>query len=286
MNRISVIASIIFCAFANIANAQETPGKQWEDPYATGFNKYSVRPIHTSDIMYKKTIIRAIDLREKQNLPMFSRNREISRLIIEATLAGTITPYMNDSLDNGNKLSIDEFNQLLIMPSDQPVYTPEDTLMMFQNEDYSYRMSSTGGDKFFATDIYQMEIKEEWLFDKQRSRQYFDIDAVTFYIPADHPSNIKGIQYALASYSYKELCEKLFKDNPKAVWFNPQNEKEHKNLADAFDLRLFSSYIIKVSNPKDSYLTDIYGGDQLKGLMASQWAAFELLEYEHNLWEF
>jgi gliding motility associated protien GldN len=285
MNKLSVIVSVIFCAVVSITNAQETPVKQWEDPYATGFNKYSVRPIHTSDIMYKKTVIRAVDLREKQNLPLFSRNREISRLIIDATLAGLITPYVNDSLDNGSKLTMDEFNEKLIMPSDQPSYTPEDTLMMWQNEDYSYRMSSSG-DKFFPTDIYQVEIKEEWLFDKQRSRQYFDIDAITFYIPADHPSNIKGIQYALASYSYKELCEKLFKDNPKAIWFNPENEREHKNLADAFDLRLFSSYIIKISNPKDAYLTDIYGGDQLKGLMASQWAAFELLEYEHNLWEF
>ncbi|HSY61283.1 MAG TPA: gliding motility protein GldN [Cytophaga sp.] len=284
MNKLSVIVSVIFCAFASIVNAQETPAKQWEDPYATGFNKYSVRPIHTSDIMYKKTIIRALDLREKQNLPLFSRNREFSRLIIDATLAGLITPYANDSLENGSQLSMDDFNAALIMPSDQPAYTPEDTLMMFQNEDYSYRATSTGGDKFFPTDIYQMEIKEEWLFDKQRSRQYFDIDAITLYIPAD--KNIKGIQYVLASYSYKELCEKLFKDNPKAIWFNPENEREHKNLADAFDLRLFSSYIIKVSNPKDSYLTDIYGGDQQKGIMASQWAAFELLEYEHNLWEF
>jgi gliding motility associated protien GldN len=233
--------------------------------------------------MYKKTLIRALDLREKQNLPLFSRNREFSRLVIDATVAGLITPYANDSLDNGSQLSMDDFNAALIMPSDQPVYTPEDTLMMFQNEDYSYRASG-GGDKFFPTDIYQLEIKEEWLFDKQRSRQYFDIIAITLFIPAD--KNIKGIQYVLASYSYKELCEKLFKGNPKAIWFNAENEQEHKNLADAFDLRLFSSYIIKVSNPKDQYLTDIYGGDQQKGIMASQWAAFELLEYEHNLWEF
>jgi gliding motility associated protien GldN len=286
MNKLSVIVSVILGSLATLANAQETPTKQYEDPYATGFNKYSVRPIHTSDIMYKKTIIRAIDLREKQNLPMFSRNREISRLIIEATLAGIITPYESDSLDNGDKLTMDRFQKVLLVPSDQPSYTPEDTAMMFANEDYSYREVSLGGDSFFPTDIYQMEIKEDWLFDRQRSRQYFDIIAITIYVPSDHPSNIKGIQYPIASYSYKELCEKLFKDNPKAIWFNPQNEREHKNLADAFDLRLFSSYIIKVSNPKDSYLTDIYGGDQQKGIMASQWAAFELLEYEHNLWEF
>jgi gliding motility associated protien GldN len=150
--------------------------------------------------------------------------------------------------------------------------------------DYSYREVSLGGDQFLPTDIYQFEIKEEWLFDKQRSRQYFDIIAITIYVPAEKTP--KGLQTIIASFSYKELVEKLFKDNPKAIWFNPENDKEHKNLADAFDLRLFSSYIIKVSNAKDAYLTDIYGNDQLKGLRASLWAAYELLEYEHNLWEF
>jgi gliding motility associated protien GldN len=115
---------------------------------------------------------------------------------------------------------------------------------------------------------------------------YYNILAVSLYVPADHPSNIRGIQTIVASFSYKELAEKLFKDNPKAVWFNPTNDAEHKNLADAFELRLFSSYILKVSNPNDAYLSDIYGGDQTKGIMASQWAAFDLLEYEHHLWEF
>jgi len=57
MNKLSVIVSIIFATLALCANAQETPAKQWEDPYATGFNKYAVRPIHNSDIMYKKNDI-------------------------------------------------------------------------------------------------------------------------------------------------------------------------------------------------------------------------------------
>ncbi|MFN8416657.1 MAG: gliding motility protein GldN [Cytophagaceae bacterium] len=287
MNKLSVIVSL-FCAFIGFtAVAQETATKQWEDPYATGFNKYAVRPVHLSDIMYIKTLVRALDLREKQNLPMFSKNREITRLLIEAVKSGTVTPYVNDSLDNGNKLTIDEFNKLMVIPSDQAELTPEEIEMMRANgEDVDALLAATSGNNFFPSDIYQLEIKEEWLFDKQRSRQYFDIIAITMYVPADHPSNIKGIQYPIASFSYKELCEKLFKDNPKAIWFNPENDREHKNLADAFDLRLFSSYIIKVSNPKDAYITDIYGGDQKKGIMASQWAAFTLLEYEHNLWEF
>ena len=139
---------------------------------------------------------------------------------------------------------------------------------------------------FFPKDLYQMQIREDLIFDKQRSRMYYDILAVTMFVPADHPDNIKGIEIPIASFSYKELHDKTFKDNPDAIWFNPFNDAEHRNLADAFELRLFSSYIIKVSNPNDEYLVDTYGGDPKVGIMASQWKAFELLEYEHNLWEF
>jgi hypothetical protein len=78
-----------------------------------GFNKYSVRPIHESDVMYQKTIIRAMDLREKQNKPMFSQNKWITKLIIEAVKRGDITPYTTDSLEEGSKLTIAEFTQAM-----------------------------------------------------------------------------------------------------------------------------------------------------------------------------
>jgi len=249
----------------------------------TGYNPLSVRPIHVSDIMWKKTLIRAIDLREKQNKPLFSRNREITRLLIDAVTKGDITPYANDSLDR--KITIDEFNENIKIPIEGGELTAEEKEIALANGDSS--VLQTGGPSYyFPTDLYQMEIKEDLIFDKQRSRLYYDIIAVTMYVPADHPQNVKGIQQVIASFSYKDLVEKVFKDNPKAIWFNVQNDQQHKNLADAFDLRLFSSYIIKVSNPNDSYLVDIYGGDQIKGIMSSQWAAMELLEFEHNLWEF
>jgi gliding motility associated protien GldN len=249
----------------------------------TGYNPLSVRPIHVSDIMWKKTLIRAIDLREKQNKPLFSRNREITRLLIDAVTKGDVTPYANDSLDR--KITIDEFNENIKIPIEGGELTAEEKEIALANGDSS--VLQTGGPSFyFPTDLYQMEIKEDLIFDKQRSRLYYDIIAVTMYVPADHPQNVKGIQQVIASFSYKDLVEKVFKDNPKAIWFNVQNDQQHKNLADAFDLRLFSSYIIKVSNPNDSYLVDIYGGDQIKGIMSSQWAAMELLEFEHNLWEF
>lgn len=249
----------------------------------TGYNPLSVRPIHVSDIMWKKTILRAIDLREKQNKPLFSRNREITRLLLDAVMKGDLTIYANDSLDR--KITIDDFNQAMLIPVEGGTMTEEEKQIALANGDSSV-LQSSGPAYYFPTDLYQLTIREDLIFDKQRSRLYYDIIALTMYVPADLPSNIKGIEQVVASFSYKELVEKVFKDNPKAIWFNVQNDQQHKNLADAFDLRLFSSYITKVSNPNDAYLVDIYGGDQQKGIMASQWAAMELLEFEHNLWEF
>ena len=87
----------------------------------TGYNPLSVRPIHVSDIMWKKTLLRAMDLREKQNTPLFSRNKEITKLILEAVAKGELTPYANDSLER--KLTIDEFNENLTVPAEGPVFT-------------------------------------------------------------------------------------------------------------------------------------------------------------------
>jgi gliding motility associated protien GldN len=248
-----------------------------------GYNKNSVRPIHVSDQMYRKTITRSLDLREKQNTPLFSLNKEVSRLLIDGVLKGALQPYENDSLNN--RLTVDDFNKKLETPASANI--PEDTVELYltYGEDWRNIVAAMKAEKYMPRDLYQLEIKEEITFDKQRSRLYYEIQSITLYIPSDNPKNIKMIQLPVASFSYKEVVENLLKDNPKAIWYNSQNDREHKNLADAFDLRLFSSYITKVSNPNDAYLTDIYQ-DQKKGIMAASWTAQEVLEYEHNLWEF
>ncbi|MGN6647885.1 MAG: hypothetical protein ACTHJT_15285 [Cytophaga sp.] len=40
--------------------------------------------------MYQKTVVRALDLREKQNGPIFSRNRKITALLINGVESGLI----------------------------------------------------------------------------------------------------------------------------------------------------------------------------------------------------
>ncbi|MEY5049295.1 MAG: putative gldN and/or gldO [Bacteroidota bacterium] len=239
----------------------------------SGYNAYSVRPVHESDVLYKKTVIRALDLREKQNLPMFSTNKEITRIILEAAKKGDIKIYMTDSLDQGRTMSKEDFAKKLMMPIAPDEESGEDTT------------GSGGGAplEYLPKQLYQMQMREDYIFDKQRSRAYHDIQCITMLIPSEF--NPKGIEEPIGTFKFKDLVE-VFKRDPRAIWFNPQNDSEHRNLVDAFDLRLFSSYIIKLSNPKDEFLVDVYSESQKQGIMSSYWKASDLMEYEHNLWEF
>ncbi len=247
------------------AQAQETE-------LYSGYDSMSTQKIHESDVMWSKGLTRRMDLREKPNEPLFAKGYEFTRLLIEAVNDSVITAYKDAEFSE--RLTKTEFLELMQLPE----FPEPDALEMEVS-------TNIQPDYFFPSDIYLMEIEEVMLFDKQRSRMYTDIQSITLFLSADHPDNLKGIDIPLATFSYKELSEKLFKDNANALWFNPYNDNAHLNLADAFELRLFHSHIIKVSNPNDYYLIDIYDGDPKAAQISSQMKAYELLEFESNLWE-
>ncbi|AII51660.1 gliding motility protein GldN [Hymenobacter sp. APR13] len=269
-----------------------------QEQATTASSNGSYRPIPNSDIMFRKTIWRAVDLREKQNKPMFSEGKEISRVIIEAVKRGELVAYRNDSLTTtftGNEvtsnMSYAESNAGLSDEERAAGFT-DDT-----GDDWGAAPKKKGAKAapkapaaapsyaYRYKDLYQMELKEDMIFDKKRSRMYHDIKTITLLVPSTLSSNSSGIEKPIGTFKYSDLV-KVFRNNPdKAIWFNSQNDAQHKNLADAFELWLFNSYIVKVSNPNDARLDEIYGGQQ-QGILASQQAASDLIEYEYNLWSF
>jgi gliding motility associated protien GldN len=324
-----------------------------------GKNPLSVRPINENDVMMKKTLWRRIDLKEKQNQSMFSKNNEISKYLLEAVKAGLLVAYENDSVKT--KLSAEKFQQRITMPNSggglsaeeiaagfgvdgQPTSTSagdgwdgpkkqdpkKKTAAKPADDGWGAPAAKTAakpaddgwgpappkkavakgkkgkkttqpvaevkkdtviaaapakvitGDEYFPKEMSIVEIKEDWVFDRKRSRLYYDIQTVTIYLPAD--KNPAGLELAVASFKYKELYE-LFRSDPKKfIWYNPQNQAQHKNLADAFDLRLFYGRITKVSNPSDTELIGLYGDRE--GLLKSYQTEYELMEVEHGLWEY
>lgn len=274
----------------------------WAQETDLGYNPNSIRPIHENDIMYKKRVWRRMDLKEKQNKGFFATNNQITKIMIDAVNAGTLTPYVNDTLIT--RMTKEEFLENLKLPDEGGGLTEEEKALGFTEDDGGWGDDSWGGEEegeaagegeeaaaavdegayFFPNQITILEIMEDIIFDRKRSRLYYDVQAVTMIIPAsEFPS---GLQKSVAVFKYKDLAE-LFQSMPdEAIWFNRENSREHKNLADAFDLRLFSARIIKVENPDNNFITDVYDETPKQGVMASQWLEDEIIGYEHDLWEF
>ncbi len=282
-----------------------------------GLNPLSLRPTHTSNVMYKTTLWRRVDLREKINQPMFAKGTEISKHLIDGVKAGVLDAYDNDSLNT--KLTMEQFNERLFKKFEGGGLSEAEIAAGFgeagaddgwggsatkSGADDGWgdggaeptaetgtpgaartavvNPSSSNGYEMFANELYLIEVREDCLFDKQRSRQYNDIQTITIMIPAE--GSLDGLEKPLASFKYKDL-EVYFRSNPNCIWYNAANTAQHKNLADAFELRLFSGRIIRKSDPRNRYLDDIYKSPKA-GLLKSQELEFELMEKEHNLWEY
>lgn len=302
-----------------------------QEQATTASSTGSHRPIPPSDQMFRKSIWRQVDLREKQNKPMFSEGKEISRTIIEAVKRGELQAYKNDSLTS--TFTAPEVSSNMSFADEAVKLSDEEKAAGFSEKDLGGggdwgapapttkkvaakkvpKLDAAGkpmkdkkgkvimvaaaatpavvakpkplANEYRYKDLYEMELKEDMIFDKKRSRMYHDIKSITLLVPSTLPSNTSGIEKPIGTFKYSDLV-KVFRSNPQnAIWFNAENDAQHKNLADAFELWLFNSYITKVSNAGDSRLDDMYGGAQ-QGILAAQQTAADLIEYEYNLWSF
>lgn len=253
---------------------------QEEKPVA---NENSVYPIPFNDQMYKRTVWRRMDLKEKQNRPFFSTSNEITRIMIDAVNDGLIYPYVTDSLNN--RMSKEQFLENLKLPTDEV----DDF-----GSDAGFGDTSGGGwgdeeevasttQYYDASQLTIMRIKEDMIFDKVRSRLYWDIQSFEMIIPSTEVAT--GIEKTVGVFRYKDL-EKLFRSMPdRAIWYNRQNTAHHRNMADAFLLRLFHARVVKIANDRDDWIQDI-SPDAKSALYKSQQEEYKLIEYEHNLWEY
>ncbi|MBJ6117785.1 gliding motility protein GldN [Pontibacter sp. BT310] len=280
-------------AFGVAAGVLLSVGAMAQQVSTTATSSASARPIPEHDILFKKTVWRKIDLREKQNQPMFSQNRQITKIIIDAVKSGELTPYKTDSVNT--PITREEFVGNMTPQAGGSEYSEEEIAAgLDKKAEEADPWANVAGvetaeaagpisNEFFPKDLYLLEIKEDVVFDKKRSRMYHDIQTVSLIVPSTLSS--RGFEEPIATFKMSDLV-RVFRNNPEtAIWYNAQNTAQHKNLADAFDLWLFSSYITKISNAGDRSLADQFGGGQ-KGLLAAQDAAEALIEYEYSLWSY
>ncbi len=278
---VSLFSSLFTTSFSN---AQEY-GSYAND----GYNHNSVRPVHESHIMYQKSLWHRVSLKQKQNRPFFATGNEITGLIIDAVKLGIIRPYQNDSLQT--RMSQEDFLSNIQIPSDDIQYNGIEQVIFEQQNDVwnnddiwaTEEESGVESQEFYANQLYTLEIKTDVFFDKTRSRMINDIQTISIIIPAEM-NPVTGLEKTIATFSYKELVQNLFRDNSSAIYYNERNNQAHRNLEEAFDLMLANGTLIKYANGKDEHIMDIYD-DQHEALLASQNYQANMIEYESNLWE-
>ena len=262
---------------------------------SNGYNPLSLRQVHESYLMWKRTLWRRVDLKEKQNKPFFAMNRELSKIIISAVERGVLIPYRSDSVNDENVMSREDF----LINIQQENLDAEDDFEDGGFEDDPFAAAIE--DDPFATDEEEVEtgpifipnrefsifeIKEDLYFDRIHSRIYFDIQSISMYLPGDSFYNLTGVEKPVASFRFIDLYN-LFKSMPKeAIWFNDSNIAQHKNLGDAFLLRLFKGIIVKIANADDVRVSELYAKSRKDGIMASFKVEQDLMEWEANLWEY
>ena len=253
--------------------------------------------VDEAQVMFKKMVWRRMDLKEKQNSPFFSLNGEISRLLIEAVDEGLITPYRSDSTINfmpdiifvsnisveqeqnpfvGGGFNTGGFDDNTEDNQDDAVDSEEPRLLAIPEEEFSV-----------------LYIREEVIFDRNRSRMYNYIKSLSLYLPRDAGSlyNPGGFEKEIAHFNYDEVVA-LFRGPyaEKAIYYNNQNPGAHLNMSDAFELRLFNAPIIKVSNDQDLDIRQIYtdamANDPMSVIVIQQKYEYDLMEYESELWEY
>ena len=240
-------------------------------------------------ILFKKTLIRRMNLTEKQNAPFNAKNSELSALIIQGAKDGLLQPYMSDSC-------------LRPMPDDEFISSLQYEIQG-AGDDFGGGFGGGFGDEaeeeaegdgknyndIDPTEFNKLYLKEDLIFDRNRSRMYYYIRSITLGIPANPNYEIQ-FEKRVASFKYDDIIKLLrgpYKE--KALWYNEQNQGAHINLADALELRLFSAPIIGVSNSQNLDIRQMYADkiaqDPMSAMILQQQAEMELMEYESNLWE-
>ena len=141
--------------------------------------------------MWKRTLWRRVDLMEKQNKPFFAIN-ELSK-VIEAVQNGVLIPYSSDSVNDSNIMVRDDFllniQQETFEEDDffgEDAFAEDDPFAAFEEDDpfAEEEIVEESGPVFIPNREFSIfEIKEDLYFDRVHSRIYFDIQAITMYLP-------------------------------------------------------------------------------------------------------
>ena len=230
---------------------------------------FSAKRIREDDKMYQVSVWRRIDLREKYNVPLYgsgdAKENGIINHIYKAVQQNALEVFADENFTK--PMSIAQFDST------------------FWKTDFQ--------DSIFVKQLYFLDFKEDFVFDRQHSQFKFDIKFIQLVMPAEtnaDPNTGVGFQKTIGFIRYKDFMNHFAK-HPDARWLNFQNISKSLTYNEAFESRLFRSVVTRYTNQDEALVIDLVDkntpADRRKMQAYLDALAFEykLLEFENSVWE-
>ncbi|AMQ55029.1 gliding motility protein GldN [Algoriphagus sanaruensis] len=258
---IALVSGIVFQSQAQVATSVNPSG--FGDRQFSMDTIFSNKRIRDDDKMYQISVWRRIDLREKYNLSLYGSGDNKS----------------NGIINNIYKAVVDE-NALEVFRDEN--FTQPLSIAEFQENFWL----SANGDSIFVKQLYYLDFKEDFVFDRHHSDLVFDIKFVELVMPS--VTNANAGQKTIGFIRYKDFVN-YFKYHPSARWLNFQNISKSLTYDEAFESRLFRSVVRRFTNPDEALIADMVNADhpdpEMQAYINSLAFEYKLLEFENSLWE-
>jgi gliding motility associated protien GldN len=245
--------------------------------------------LRESDMMWTKRVWRILDLRERMNHPLYfptNRMHDRSSLVqrlMDAIKYNEINAY--DAMD-------DEFSALTSYDQILTTLDAKDR----ERQDVS---PITGNDTTIIIkgaikweQIRELEIKEEWFFDKQHSTMQVRIIGICPYrVYTRYASGQSDDDLELGGTLMRIPLFWVYYPHARTVLantavFNDFNDAQRNSFDDIFFKRRFSSYIKKESNVFNNRNINEYTYGGIPNMLESERIRNDIFTFEHDLWEY
>ena len=266
----------------NLSNdTKPKPVEKPVDGYYTNTNILSARVspyanLRESDVMFSKRVWREIDLREKTNMIFASPKARLITILTDAIQAGELTAY--DASSTKDDVNGDEFT-VVLKPEQAMAKFADSVLVPIFDKDGNQTGTVVKASEFNPDSVVKFRIKEDWIFDKQRSVFEPRIVGIAPMIRISAAGQAFDEQPAFWIY-FPEVRHLLV---TKAV-VNRSNDATGLSYDDVFMKRIFASYVVKESNPEDLRIKDYAIG--IDKLYESERVKKALMDFEHDLWSY
>ena len=237
--------------------------------------------LREADVMYFKRIWQEMDLKQKINHPYYYPVEPIQdrKNLFDVIRDGLLVEGSLVAYSPGPTGEEDEFTLPLTADSIRSILTPMEYIKQW--DEFGEEIGTKTITKPIESEnITRYRLKEDWIWDRQRSERYVRIIGIAPLIEGFDRDG-ESIGFSPLFWLYYPECRYVFAN---ADVFNLFNDAQRRTYEDLFQKRYFSSYIVKESNVYDRQVIEFARG--MDALAESEKIKEELFLLEHDLWHY